>query len=138
MSTTPKTPTPQEFDDWNEQDETRALNDISTRFRTRHIIKGNLFWTLAPGGKIYKLPLALTINDFEALSNAKTDSESIEEIKRILTAFAGEQQAKALEAEPIQVVQNMLDDYGKTITRSQGADLGKSVGSSDGSANTEG
>ncbi|KAE8127294.1 hypothetical protein [Bifidobacterium tibiigranuli] len=136
--TTTTSPTIEEFDAWTDTAETEALHDISQRFHTRHIIKGDLFWALAPGGAIYKLPLALSINDFEALSNAQTDTESIEQIKRILSAFAGDKQSQQLEREPIQVVQNILDDYGRTITRSQGADLGKSAGSSIGSTNTAG
>lgn len=129
--TTAATPAPElsEFDEWNDEVEAKALEALAASSKTRHIIKGDLFWALAPQGHIYKLPLALSITDFEALANAQTDSESIEQIKSILHAFAGEKQARQLESEPIQVMQSILNDYGATIAKSQGTELGKSDGS---------
>lgn len=127
--TTIDTPKPSEFDNWDAQAETQALEELAVRSKVKHIIKGDLFWALAPRGRIYKLPLALSIKDFEALVNAQSDSESIEQIKTILHAFAGEAQAKQLESEPIQVMQSIINDYGSTIARSQGSTLGKSYGS---------
>jgi hypothetical protein len=127
--TTPDAPELSEFDEWDEQAESQALEELAARSKVKHIIKGDLFWALAPRGRIYKLPLALSITDFEALVNAQSDSESIEQIKTILHAFAGEAQAKQLESEPIQVMQAIINDYGATIARSQGAALGKSDGS---------
>ena len=44
----------------------------------RHIIKNNEYWALTPGGTVYKLPLYLSIADFEALSNTQTDTESLD------------------------------------------------------------
>ena len=49
---------------------------------------------------------------FEALSSAADDSESIEQIKRILTQFAGEEQAKKLEDGPTQIAFSLLQTTG--------------------------
>lgn len=95
----------------------------------RHIIKGDVYWALVPGGRTYKLPLSMSIDDFTKLSNTSDDTESVEQLKRILSAFAGDKQAKALNGEPVQVVFNLLSDYGDAVVRAQGTSLGKSNGS---------
>lgn len=101
------TPTIAEFDDWDETKETEALAEVAKQVKVRHIIKNNEYWALTPGGTVYKLPLYLSIADFEALSGASTDTDSLDQVKRILTVFAGDEQAKQLEREPMQVAFNM-------------------------------
>ena len=91
------TPTIAEFDDWDETKETEALAEVAKQVKVRHIIKNNEYWALTPGGTVYKLPLYLSIADFEALSGASTDTDSLDQVKRILTVFAGDEQAKQLE-----------------------------------------
>lgn len=123
---TNSTPTKAEFDAWTPELERKALADIGDCFRVHHIIKGDLFWALAPNGKTYKLPLSLSIKDFEALSaDGNSDTQSINAIKDLIRSFAGAEQAKSLEAQPVQVVMNILNQYGEVIRESQGADLGK-------------
>ncbi|GAA6121894.1 hypothetical protein BPY_00020 [Bifidobacterium psychraerophilum] len=130
-ATTKKTtsPTVADFEEWNDELEEQALIAASKGFAVRHVLKDGCFWGLAPNGKIYKLPLALSIDDFERISNSATDSESIDGLKRLLTTFAPGQE-KDLSREPIQVVMNLLTEYGSVIAKSQGADLGKSQASS--------
>ena len=120
------TPTIAEFDDWDETKETEALAEVAKQVKVRHIIKNNEYWALTPGGTVYKLPLYLSIADFEALSGASTDTDSLDQVKRILTVFAGDEQAKQLEREPMQVAFNLIQDYGETLAKSQGVELGKS------------
>lgn len=134
MAATEWTPTPEDFENWTDDDEQSALDAIASRMKIRHIIKNDEYWALAPGGVIYKLPMFLSIHDFEALSSAADDSESIEQIKRILTQFAGEEQAKKLEAGPTQIAFNLLQDYGATLMKTQGVELGKSQDSAEPSA----
>ena len=55
-----------EFEDWDETKETEALAEVAKQIKVRHIIKDNEYWALAPGGTVYKLPLYLSIADFEA------------------------------------------------------------------------
>ena len=76
-----------EFEDWDEIREAEALAEVANQVKVRHIIKNNEYWALTPGGTVYKLPLYLSIADFEALSNTQTDTESLEQVKRILTVF---------------------------------------------------
>lgn len=127
------TPTIAEFDEWDEIKETEALEEVAKQVKVRHIIKNNEYWALTPGGTVYKLPLYLSIADFEALSNTQTDTESLEQVKRILTVFAGDEQAERLEHEPMQVAFNLIQDYGETLTKSQGVELGKSPTSAESS-----
>lgn len=133
---TTETPTVAEFDQWTDVDEQAALATAAETVRVRHIIKNNEYWALAPSGRIYKLPLLLSISDFEALSGAQDDTESVRQVRRILTTFAGEQQAEALTHEPMQVAFNLLSDYGATIAKAQGATLGKSADSTTSSTAT--
>lgn len=121
-----KTPTKAEFDAWTPETEHDALAAIGEAFHVRHIIKGDTFWALAPNGKVYKLPLGLSIKDFEALSaEGNSDVQSISAVKDLIRSFAGPEQAESLEAQPVQVVMNILNQYGTIIRDSQGADLGK-------------
>lgn len=117
------------FNNWTEQDEENALKAAKAATDVKHIIKNNEFWALAPGGKIYKLPLNLSIADFTQLSEAQEDTDQFRVLKTILEAFAGEEQAKDLEHEAFVVVSNILSDYGTTLARIQGVDLGKSPAS---------
>lgn len=121
-----KTPTKAEFDAWTPETEHDALAAIGEVFHVRHIIKGDTFWALAPNGKVYKLPLGLSIKDFEALSaEGNSDVQSISAVKDLIRSFAGPEQAESLEEQPVQVVMNILNQYGTVIRDSQGADLGK-------------
>ena len=107
-----KTPTKAEFDAWTPETEHDALAAIGEAFHVRHIIKGDTFWALAPNGKVYKLPLGLSIKDFEALSaEGNSDVQSISAVKDLIRSFAGPEQAESLEEQPVQ--------------DSHGADLGK-------------
>ncbi len=128
-----ETATIEEFDAWNDEAEAEALAAAAQKVSVRHIIKNNEYWALAPSGHIYKLPLFLSIENFDALSNAASDTESVEQIKRILAVFAGDEQAKQLEREPMQVAFNLLQDYGLMLSKSQGVELGKSPVSADSS-----
>lgn len=78
MTATEWTPTLEDFENWTDDDEQSALDAIASRMKIRHIIKNDEYWALAPGGVIYKLPMFLSIHDFEALSSAADDSESID------------------------------------------------------------
>lgn len=134
MTATEWKPTPEDFENWTDDDEQAALAALSSKMRIRHIIKNDEYWALAPGGVVYKLPMLLSIHDFEALSSATDDSESIDQIKRILAQFAGEEQARKLESGPTQIAFNLLQDYGATLMKTQGVELGKSPDSAEPSA----
>lgn len=118
-------PSIEDFDNWTEENEEAAFDQIRKNLQVKHLIKGDTYWAITPDHTIYQLPLLMSIPDFEALSSAGTDVESIEQIKKILTAFAGAQQAEKLEKQPIQVVLNLISDYATAITKAQGANLGK-------------
>lgn len=133
MATQNMAPSIAEFDDWDEAKESEALAEVAKQIKVRHIIKNNEYWALTPGGTVYKLPLYLSIADFEALSGASTDTDSLDQVKRILTVFAGDEQAERLEHEPMQVAFNLIQDYGETLAKSQGVELGKSPTSAESS-----
>lgn len=122
-------PSASDFDAWTQEDEDKALEDVATQMDVKHLIKDGSVWFLAPHGHIYKLPLALSIDDFVKLSDIKSDVEQIQTLKDMLTAFAGEEAAKELAKEPVMVPMNILRAYGEIIAKMQGADLGKSSAS---------
>lgn len=133
-------PSAADFDAWTAEDEDKALEAVATQMDVKHLIKDGSVWFLAPHGHIYKLPLALSIDDFVKLSDIKSDVEQIQTLKDMLTAFAGEEKAKELAKEPVMVPMNILNAYGEIIAKVQGADLGKSsasASSSEGKTATE-
>ena len=122
-------PSAADFEAWTQEDEDKALEAVATQMDVKHLIKDGSVWFLAPHGHIYKLPLALSIDDFVRLSDIKSDVEQIQTLKDMLTAFAGEEAAKELAKEPVMVPMNILSAYGESIAKVQGADLGKSSAS---------
>ena len=122
-------PSAADFDAWTAEDEDKALEAVATQMDVKHLIKDGSVWFLAPHGHIYKLPLALSIDDFVKLSDIKSDVEQIQTLKDMLTSFAGEEAAKELAKEPVMVPMNILNAYGEIIAKVQGADLGKSSAS---------
>lgn len=118
-------PSVDEFMSWSDQDETDAIKAARESYTVRHVLKNGEYWALLPGGHVYKLPLALSIDDFDRLGNAATDTESIQALRVLLETFGGREQAALLAKEPVQAVMNMLTDYGDVIARTQGASLGK-------------
>lgn len=122
-------PSAADFDAWTAEDEDKALEAVATQMDMKHLIKDGSVWFLAPHGHIYKLPLALSIDDFVKLSDIKSDVEQIQTLKDMLTAFTGEEEAKELAKEPVMVPMNILNAYGEIIAKVQGANLGKSSAS---------
>lgn len=122
-------PSAADFEAWTQEDEDKALEAVATQMDVKHLIKDGSVWFLAPHGHIYKLPLALSIDDFVHLSDIKSDVEQIQTLKDMLTSFAGEEAAKELAKEPVMVPMNILSAYGEIIAKVQGADLGKSSAS---------
>lgn len=122
-------PSAADFEAWTQEDEDKALEAVATQMDVKHLIKDGSVWFLAPHGHIYKLPLALSIDDFVKLSDIKSDVEQIQTLKDMLTAFAGEDAARELAKEPVMVPMNILNAYGEIIAKVQGADLGKSSAS---------
>lgn len=120
------TPTVEEFEAWTAEDEAKALQESAEAMNVKHIIKDGNVWFLAPKGHVYKLPLALSIDDFVRLSDLQSNSEQIQMLKGILETFAGEDAAKELSKEPAMVPFNILNTYGEVLARVQGVELGKS------------
>ena len=118
-------PSVDEFMSWSDQDESDAIKAARESYTVRHVLKNGEYWALLPGGHVYKLPLALSIDDFDRLGNAANDTESIQALRVLLETFGGREQATLLAKEPVQAVMNMLTDYGDMIARTQGASLGK-------------
>ena len=121
-------PSAADFEAWTAEDEEKAIEASAEQMKVKHLIKDGSVWFLAPHGHIYKLPLALSIDDFVKLSDIKSDVEQIQTLKDLLAAF-GEEAAKELAKEPVMVPMNILSAYGEIIAKVQGADLGKSSAS---------
>lgn len=120
------TPTVEEFEAWTAEDEAKALQESAEAMNVKHIIRDGNVWFLTPKGHVYKLPLALSIDDFVRLSELQSNSEQIQMLKGILETFAGEDAAKELSKEPAMVPFNILNAYGEVLARVQGVELGKS------------
>lgn len=110
-------PTAADFNAWTSEDEEKALEATAAKMKVKHLIKDGSVWFLAPHGHIYKLPIALSIDDFERLSDLQSDTEQIQALKDMLTAFAGDEAAGQLAKEPVMVPLNILSDYGEIIAK---------------------
>ena len=66
-------PSAADFDAWTAEDEEKALEASAEQMKVKHLIKDGSVWFLAPHGHIYKLPLALSIDDFVNLYDIKSD-----------------------------------------------------------------
>ena len=60
-------PSVADFDAWTPEDEKKALEASAEQMKVKHLIKDGSVWFLAPHGHIYKLPIALSIDDFAKL-----------------------------------------------------------------------
>lgn len=118
-------PTLADFNNWTAADDDAAIRQAATSFDVKHVIKNNQYWALAPGGRIYKLPLALSLDDYGRFMNAKNDMESIDGLRDMLNTFSPTQ-GEQIATEPIQVLQNLLSDYAAIIVKTQGVSLGES------------
>ena len=125
-------PTLADFNNWTAADDDDAIRQAATGFDVKHVIKNNQYWALAPSGHVYKLPIALSLDDYGRFMNAKNDMESIDGLRDMLNTFSPAQGAQ-IAGEPIQVLQNLLTDYAAIIVKTQGVSLGESTPSTDGS-----
>ncbi|KFI65892.1 hypothetical protein [Bifidobacterium cuniculi] len=122
-------PTLDDFDNWGEEDDAKAYAAIAGNFRVKHVIKGDTWWALTPAGNIYRLPLALSYKSFQKLSELEDVGDQLDTVTDLLETFAGKDQAARIETEPVQVVINLVTDYGAAIADAQGASVGKSADS---------
>ena len=130
-------PTIDDFTNWTPADDDAAIRQAATTFNVKHVIKNRQYWALVPGGRIYKLPLALSLDDYGRFMGAQNDLESIDGLRTLLNTFSPSQAAQ-IAAEPIQVLQNLLTDYAGIIVKTQGVSLGESTTSTENSSQTTG
>lgn len=120
-------PTDEDFEAWDEARDDEAFSALSASFRVRHAIGDGHYFGKAPSGSVYRMPLGISIATFEALT-AEQSTDSAEALRGLLEEFAPGQVGE-LEHEPIQVVQNLLEDFLTCVVRAQGATLGESQAS---------
>ena len=106
-------PSAADFDAWTQEDEDKALEAVAAQMDVKHLIKDGSVWFLAPHGHIYKLPLALSIDDFVKLSDIKSDVEQIQTLKDMLTAFAGEGAGHGADEHPQRLWRNHCQGAGR-------------------------
>lgn len=119
-------PTIDDFNGWSAEDEAKAYASIADNFQVKHVVRGDTWWALTPSGNIYKLPLALSYKNFQKLSGLDDIGDQLDTVTDLLETFAGKKQAERIESEPVQVVINLVTDYGAAIADAQGASVGKS------------
>ena len=118
-----KAPTPADFDAYDEEAEQAAIAVAVSEFKVKGMIRGRNFWALCPDGHTYRLPLGLSVNDFQGLTG--TEDASIGTLRDLLKRLNPDKTDQILD-EPVIVLGNMLAEYGDAIARLQGVDLGKS------------
>lgn len=118
-------PSAEDFDTWDPVHENEAIEKVAKGFKVKYLIDADdaAFFALTPSGGVYRLPLGISVSDFDALMNLD-DGDSVAALKGILDAFGGGD-AKKLEAEPLATIADMLSAYGRVIAKVQGAGLGE-------------
>lgn len=124
----PWEPTDEDFESWDDDRDERAFAELSRSFAVRHAIGDRHYFAKTPRGKVYKMPLGISIATFEALTAADDDADSIGAFKAFLAEIAPGQ-ADEIEREPIQTVVSLMTDYMACVARAQGTTLGESAAS---------
>lgn len=116
-------PTDEDFESWSDERESESVREAAGMFKTKYVVGGGTFFAKAPSGSVYRLPLGISIDQFEALSS-EDDVESVSALKAIVETFAPDD-AEKLAGEPILVLGDMLSKYGSVVAKVQGASLGE-------------
>lgn len=118
------TPKKADFDNWTEEQERAALEDLQHNSQVKHIIKDNKLYVRVPSGSVYALNLTLSIDEYADLVGVG-DADNVETIRLLLSKITLFDKAEALAKEPVLTLLNVIKDYMSVVESLQGVDLGK-------------
>lgn len=115
----------EEFDQWNDDLEDKAIEEFASRLDVKHIIKDGEYVALLPGGTMLRLPLALKVSDFTALASAGGGNEGLDMLRGLMSELSGGASDRIFDTMPLQTLLSLSADYGAVLAKTQNATLGK-------------
>lgn len=120
-------PSDEEFESWDEDKEASAIADALGKLRVQHVVKvvedeSFVVFRCLPSNHRYWLSITPSLKQFDGLS--ADGEESIAALKAALRAISPND-ADRIEAEPVQLIFKLADEYGKVIAKTQGVPLGE-------------
>lgn len=114
-----------DFDGWTEEDEREALEELraSQQVKTSINAKARLLGVKSPSGKIYAIPLSMTLGQAEEVERAaaESDSDGMEKLLGILCP----DKVSDLKGEDMAVVSAMFEAFMDTYAKLNGATAGE-------------
>jgi hypothetical protein len=113
-----------DFDSWTEEDEAAAIQEMAKTMGIRYIIsEGRFFVARFPDGHIIKVPVAVSLDDFEALPD---DSEGpVKQVQALLGFFGQEEDQEYLAGQNFPTVIDFASKYFDVFKRIAGASVGE-------------
>ncbi|KFI44699.1 hypothetical protein [Bifidobacterium biavatii] len=113
-----------DFDNWTDQQEQDAINQLAKQSRPRHIIGGNQFIAEFPDKKRVTLPLTLSLADINAMTQNNED-DAVQQVITLLERLGDKKTVDTITTEPVASMAAIASDYFETIQKITGATMGK-------------
>lgn len=97
------------FDSWTPEQEEAALKQIAQAAKCKYAIGDNHFYGRFPDGTIINLPLSISLEDVNEISEG--DVASVDQFTRLIEKIAGKEDAEKFLAQPTPSMIDMANKY---------------------------
>ena len=104
-----------DFDDWTSEQEEAALNQLAQAAKCKYAIGDNHFYGKFPDGTIISMPLNLSLDDVNDITEG--DVSSVDQFTRLIEKIAGKDDAKKFLAQPTPSMIDMANKYFETFQK---------------------
>jgi hypothetical protein len=123
MAATSKTAVPEyDFDAWTEEDENKAIAALVPE--VKYIIVERMFVGRFPDGVIVKLPLSISLNDIDEMSERTPNP--VDQVKSLLLTIGGEDAVGEFTKHDLAETMVMAEKFFTVFSRIAGASLPES------------
>lgn len=98
-----------DFDSWTPEQEEAALKQIAQAAKCKYAIGDNHFYGRFPDGTIINLPLSISLEDVNEISEG--DVASVDQFTRLIEKIAGKEDAEKFLAQPTPSMIDMANKY---------------------------
>lgn len=98
-----------DFDSWTPEQEEAALKQIAQASKCKYAIGDNHFHGRFPDGTIINLPLSISLEDVNEISEG--DVASVDQFTRLIEKIAGKEDAEKFLAQPTPSMIDMANKY---------------------------
>ena len=104
-----------DFDDWTSEQEEAALKQLAQAAKCKYAIGDNHFYGKFPDGTIISMPLNLSLDDVNDITEG--DVSSVDQFTRLIEKIAGKDDAKKFLAQPTPSMIDMANKYFETFQK---------------------